>query len=248
MSSVQSVERAVAILRCLAENEAGVTQLADEVGLPKSTVSRLLSTLQGLGAVISTDGGYRIGPLIGELANGTGRHGDLVSIARPFLVRLVEATGEAAGISVLDGSDVLYLDQVAENSAVQLRDWTGARVPPHGVSSGLVLLARAPEADRQCLLAGPLPRLTAHTMTSPVKLRRRLAAVAKRTHEWVYGEFALEINSVAAPVFDGAGRAVAAVHVHGPSYRFPGDRDTEQIAADVVAAAARMSARLGHTP
>jgi DNA-binding IclR family transcriptional regulator len=74
-----------------------------------------------------------------------------------------------------------------------------------------------------------------------------LAAVARRDSEWVYGEFADDINSVAAPVFDSDGDAVAALHVHGPSYRFPGDRDPDQVAAGVAAAAQQLSARLRRT-
>jgi IclR family transcriptional regulator, KDG regulon repressor len=247
MGNVQSVERAVAILRCLARSEAGVTQLAELVDLPKSTVSRLLSTLHELGAVVPTDNGYRVGPLIGELANGTGRHGDLVALARPYLTGLVDACGEDAGLSVLDDGDVLYLDQRNAAAEVQLRDWTGERVPPHCVSSGLVLLAHATAAEQRRALDRPLPRLTARTVTSAAKLRRRLAAIATRDSEWVYGEFADDINSVAAPVFDSKGQVVAALHVRGPSYRFPGDRDPQQIAAVVADAATRMGSRLRPT-
>jgi IclR family transcriptional regulator, KDG regulon repressor len=247
MGNVQSVERAMAILRCLARSEAGVTQLAELVDLPKSTVSRLLSTLHELGAVVPTDNGYRVGPLIGELANGTGRHGDLVALARPYLTGLVDACGEDAGLSVLDDGDVLYLDQRNAAAEVQLRDWTGERVPPHCVSSGLVLLAHATAAEQRRALDRPLPRLTARTVTSAAKLRRRLATIATRDSEWVYGEFADDINSVAAPVFDSKGQVVAALHVHGPSYRFPGDRDPQQIAAVVADAATRMGSRLRRT-
>lgn len=248
MSNVQSVERALAILRYLAATEAGVSQIAGAVGLPKSTVSRLLATLHDGGAVTVSTGRYTIGPLIGRLAVGTGRHGELVTLARPYLAGLVDAFGEDAGVSVLDAGDVLYLDQLSSDAAVQLRDWTGERVPPHCVSSGLVLLAHAPTATRDRALEGPLPRLTAKTMVAPGRLRRRLDAVARRASEWVYGEFAADINSVAAPVFDGDGEVVAALHVHGPSYRFPADRDPEQIAAGVAAAAQQMSARLRRVP
>jgi DNA-binding IclR family transcriptional regulator len=234
----------VAILRCLAANEAGVTQIAAAVDLPKSTVSRLLSTLQELGAVVPSDGGYRIGSLIGELATGTGRHGDVVTAARPVLAGLVDAFGEDAGVSVLDDGAVLYLDQLGTDSAVQLRDWTGERVPPHCVSSGLVLLAFSPIETRERILAGALPRLTAKTVVAPTKLRRRLVTIARRGTEWVYGEFADDINPVAAPVLGVDGRAVAAVHLHGPSYRFPGDSDPEHIAAEVAAAAEKVSARM----
>ena len=244
MGNVQSVERAVAILRSLADTEAGVSQLAGTVGLPKSTVSRLLSTLQDLGAVEATDNGYRVGPLIAEIAFGTGQGEGLTALARPYLARLVATYGEDAGLSVLDGGETLYLEQVSSGAAVQLRDWTGERIPPHCVSSGLVLLAHAPAADRARVLAGPLPRLTANTMATPSRLRRRLAAIARRDSEWVYGEFSEDINSVASAVFNGNSTAVAALHIHGPSYRFPGERDPAAIAAAVATAARQMSARL----
>jgi DNA-binding IclR family transcriptional regulator len=242
--TVQSVERALAILGYLAGAEAGVSQIADEVGLPKSTVSRLLSTLQDGGAVVPTARGYRLGPLIGELAAGSGLHGRLVVVARPYLVGLVAACGEDAGVSVLDDGDVLYLDQFASDAAVQLRDWTGERVPPHCVSSGLVLLAHAGVATQQRALDAPLPRLTARTIVDPARLMRRLDGIARQDSEWVFGEFADDINSVAAPVFDAGGDVVAALHVHGPSYRFPGDRDPQQIAGLVATAAKQMSSRL----
>jgi DNA-binding IclR family transcriptional regulator len=244
MGNVQSVERAIAILRCLAGTEAGVSHIADVTGLPKSTVSRLLSTLHELGAVTPTADGYRVGPLIAELAAGTGLNGSLVALARPYLAGLVDAFGENAGVSVLDEGDVLYLDQLSADADVQLRDWTGERVPPHCVPSGLVLLAHASATDQRRVLGGPLPRLTSKTIVAPARLRQRLAAVARQDSEWVYGEFAEDINSVAAPVYDADAHAVAAVHVHGPSYRFPGDRDPDRIAAGVVAAAKQMSARL----
>ena len=85
--------------------------------------------------------------------------------------------------------------------------------------------------------------MTSRTMVAPAKLRRRLAAIAEQDSEWVYGEFADDINSVAAPVFGADGEIVAALHVHGPSYRFPGEGDPSDIAATVAATAQRMSAR-----
>lgn len=244
MSTVQSVERALAILRSLAASEAGVSELAERVRLPKSTVSRLLATLHELDAVVPTDDGYRVGPLITEIAAGTGRHEGLAALARPYLSGLVDAFGEDAGISVLDDGDVLYLEQLGSDAPVQLRNWTGERVPPHCVSSGLVLLAHADETERDRILSRPLPRLTSTTMTAPTKLRRRIAGIVKRGSEWVYGEFNADINSVAAPVFDGGRRAVAAIHVHGPAYRFPGDRDPARIAEGVRDAAQRLTGRL----
>ena len=114
MSNVQSVERAFAVLRCLAAGSAGVSDVAERAHLPKSTVSRLLATLGEVGAVEQlADGTYRVGDAMADIAAGAtpGRH--LVAVARPSLTELVATIGEDAGLSVLDGSDVYYLDQVA---------------------------------------------------------------------------------------------------------------------------------------
>lgn len=247
MSNVQSVERAFAILRCLGGGPAGVSDLAERVHLPKSTVSRLLSTLQELGAVEQAGAGgeYRVGSLVGEIAAGVQPGASLETIARPHLVELVEATGEAAGLSVLDGHDVFYLDQVTADTQVQMRDWTGERVAAHVTSSGFVLLAYADKATRDRFVARKLEHFTPKTVTKPAALRARLAAVATRGSTWVYGELDDEVNSVAAPIRNRSGTVVAAVHVHGPSYRFPADAaSADRIEALIVATADRISARL----
>jgi DNA-binding IclR family transcriptional regulator len=244
MANVQSVERSLAILRCLAANPAGVSQLAEQIGLPKSTVSRLLTTLHDLRAVEHAGGHYRIGPLIAELAGTASSVDTLIGAARPYLAELVEAVGEDAGLSVLEDGDVVYLAQVNADTHVQVRDWTGERVAPHCVPSGLVMLAHATPAEQRGALARPLDRFTSRTMVSAAKLRRRLADVAQSDFEWVFGEFADDIHSVAAPVTGADGTVVAALHVHGPAYRFPGDRDADDIGAAVAAAARRLGARL----
>lgn len=250
MSNVQSVERAFAVLRCLAGGPAGVSEIAERVGLPKSTVSRLLSTLQSIEAVeqLNAGGEYRVAELMVEIASGASPGTDLVAVARPHLAELVGLLGEAAGLSVLEAGDVHYLDQVASDGIVQLRDWTGERIPAHVVSSGLVMLAHGRAEDVERFLARPLQRFTDRSVTEPAALRRRLRTVAAEGTAWVYEEYSEELNSVAAPVRNAAGRVVAAVHVHGPAYRFPADGRAADITAAVVAAAERVSTRLGHTP
>ena len=126
MTTVQSIDRAFGVLRALAAGPAGVTDIADRVGLPKSTVSRMLSTLEELGAVeqVSVGGEYRIGWAMIELAAAARPGRSLISLARPHLVELARVTGEAAGISIPDGTDMLYLDQLTPNSELQVRDWT----------------------------------------------------------------------------------------------------------------------------
>lgn len=230
MSSVQSIDRAFAVLRALAGGPAGVTEIADRVGLPKSTVSRLLSTLEGLGAVeqVSAGGGYRIGLGLLELSAAVHPGRSLVSVPRPHLVELSRRTGDAAGISIPDGADMLYLDQVTPASELQVRDWTGHRIPMHAVPSGHVVLAADTEA-LQRLLDGPLRRFTGHTVTSADTLRDRLDVVRRRGWAWALEEFADGMNSVAAAVRASDGRVVAALHVYGPATRLPGGRDMDEV-------------------
>lgn len=246
MSRVQSIERAFAVLSALAEGPRGVTDVADQVALPKSTVARLLASLQREGVVEQVPGGraYRLGGRIATLAGGVPSAASLVAVARPHLVELASAAGEAAGLSVPDGFLVHYVDQVDTSHQVQVRDWTGTRVPMHAVSSGQVFLANLPPAVLEEGLSGPHERFTAHTLTEAAALRERVARVRAAGCAWVREEFAEGLVSVAAAVTDAAGEVVAAVHVHGPSYRFPGARDEVGISVAVMSAAARISSRL----
>jgi DNA-binding IclR family transcriptional regulator len=222
-----------------------VSELSARVSLPKSTVSRLLATLEAIGAVeqVTPGGVYQMGDVIVNLARASTRTADLVVSARPHLIELALLTGEATGISVLDGSEVHYLDQVASDHAVQVRDWTGERVAAHVVSSGLVLMAALPHADLDAMLAAPLARFTDRSIVDVVALRSRLSEVREHGYAWVHGEFIADVNSVAAPVRSSKGEVIAAIHVHGPSYRFPADGATAAT-RQVVSAATRLSQRL----
>ena len=112
---------------------------------------------------------------------------------------------------MLDGDEVVYLDQVDADNPVQVRDWTGVRIPAHMVSSGLVLLATVPPAQRDRYLAGPLDAATERTTSEPAALRRRLDAIAARGVEWAYEEYVPGINSVAAPIFGAGAQVVGAL-------------------------------------
>ena len=246
MSSVQSIRRAFDVLGALAGGPLGVTEVADRAGLPKSTAARLLTTLVREGAVeqIPGDTGYRLGPRLATLAAGLTPVRSLAALAHPGLADLAEAVGEAAGLSVPDGDLVHYIDQVDTPNPVSVRDWTGSRVPLHAVSSGQVLLAFRPPAAIDRYLARPLERFTARTLVDPDALRERLREVRHDGFSWVCEEFDEGINSVAAPIADASGEVVAAVHLHGPSYRFPAAGTDAAVAERVVASAARISRML----
>ncbi len=246
MSRVQSIARAFDVLGALAEGPGGVTEIADRVRLPKSTVARMLTSLAQEGAVeqIPGDTRYRLGPRLGSLAAGVRPTRRLVAVAHPYLVELAKQAGEATGLSVPEGPTMHYVDQVESPNAVQVRDWTGTRIPMHAVSSGQVFLAHFPPPALSRFLAAPLERFTDNTITDASGLLARLRDVRREGYSWVREEYASGINSVAAPVADANGEVVAAVHIHGPSYRFPAAGSDRVVAAEVVEAAAAIGARL----
>jgi DNA-binding IclR family transcriptional regulator len=247
MSSVQSIRRAFAVLDVLDEGPLGVTDVAERASLPKSTAARLLATLVAEGAVeqVPGDTAYRLGPRLVTLAGGFSLVRSLAAVGRPVLADLADASGEAAGLGVPDGDLVHYIDQVDTPHPVVVRDWTGARAPLHAVSSGQVLLAfRTPAAIERYLSQPTLERFTDRTLTDPVAVRERLRAVRRHGYAWAIEEFDAGIASVAAPIADASGEVIAAVHIHGPSYRFPPAGRESELAQLVVTGAARIAAGL----
>ena len=245
---VQSIRRAFSVLRALADGPRGVSEVAAASHIPKSTAARLLTALMAEGAVEQVPGErrYRLGPELLTIASGLEATWDIVSIARPALVDLAAELGEAAGVSIRDGWTVQYVDQVEppNPNPVQVRDWTGTRIPLHAVSSGQVFLAQLPAPVMARYLAEPMDAFTPRTLTDAGALLERLRDVRRDGHAWVHDEYAVGLTSVAAPIADARAEIVAAVHVHGPSYRFPAAGEADRIAAAVRTAAARIGARL----
>ena len=143
-----------------------------------------------------------------------------------------------------DGDLVHYIEQVGSPNPVSVRDWTGSRIPLHAVSSGQVLLAFAPPTFVQRYLGRPMERFTARTLVTADDLLERMRAIRRDGYAWALEEFDEGISSVAAPVADASGEVVAAVHLHGPSYRFPRPGAELAIAERVVATASQIASSL----
>src|SRR5262245_12738142 len=178
-ASVQSVDRALTILEMLArEGEAGVTEIAAELGVHKSTAFRLLATLEAH-RLVEQDGDrgrYRLGVGNLRLAGATTARLDLVTEARPVCRQLASDTGETVNITVRSETSALYLDQVAGSSAVQSHNWVGQHIPLHATSNGKVLLSELTEAELKKAVPS-LPRVTDRTVTNRSKLKAELAEV-----------------------------------------------------------------------
>ncbi|MGH3664485.1 MAG: IclR family transcriptional regulator [Egibacteraceae bacterium] len=246
---VQSVDRALALTEILArEGWTGVTDLANELGIHKSTVFRLLATLERRGLVeqhVETQK-YRLGFAIVRLANAVRSALDLTRYARPVAERLSESVGETVNLAVLEGQQVVNIDQVNLSPAFVTVNWLGRRTPLHCTSTGKVFLAHAPESVRRDLLADPLERLTPHTITDPDVLRRELDAVLVAGYAHTVQELELGLNAVAAPVRAADGSVLATISVSGPSFRLEA-RHMDAVGAQTREAAREISQRLGFT-
>ena len=243
---VQSVLRAFSILRVLAahDNAVPLSLLADETQLPKSTISRLLATLESIG--ISErgyfDGTYTTGSALPALAFGARSISELLGVAHPYLVDLVDRFQEDAALAVPDGDGLIYTDQAQSTHPIQVPDWSRQRFIPHTVAAGFVMMAWWPPRRLNAYLRQTLEPLTSKTMIDPVAIRARLEGIRKRHYQWAADEWVEGITAVAVPVLDRRGELVAMMNVFGPSFRFPGDRDPAKI-GNAVAEVGRKLAR-----
>ena len=244
--AVQSVERAFLLLRTLAQGPLGVTDLAERVDLPKSTVSRLLAALEAESVVsqIETGGAYQLGEGLIDITGAATGTRNLITAARPHLLELTDAFGEVAGLSIIDNGQAYYLDQTEISSDIQIRDWTGEYTPLHVVASGLVMLAHLPTDQQDEFLGQPLEVCTQWTVVDTGAIRDRLAQIRSLGYAWVYEEFVEDLNSVGAPVLNSDGKPLAALHVHGPAYRFPDPDLAHDHGLALVAAANRLAAQM----
>jgi DNA-binding IclR family transcriptional regulator len=243
---VQSVDRALTILEVLARiGEAGVTEIAAELGVHKSTAFRLVTTLEAHRLVEQTTdrGKYRLGVGILRLAGATTARLDLVQEARPVCRQLAADTGETVNIAVLSESSALYLDQVAGSSALQPHNWVGQHIPLHATSNGKVLLSGLDDVALDEVL-GSLSRYTALTITRKSQLREEVKLVREQGYAVAIDELEVGLTAAAAPIRNAHGDVVASMSVSGPTFRLTPAR-VEEVVPQLVEAALEVSHRLG---
>ncbi len=246
LTTVQSVDRAVTVLEILARaGEAGVTEIAAELGVHKSTAFRLIAALENRGLVEqnSERGKYCLGVGILRLAGATTARLDLVQESRAITRQLAAQTGETVNLTVLSDGAALYVDQVAGSSALQSHNWVGQRIPLHATSNGKVLLSALPAAEILAT-AGKLRSFTPATITSGKRLRMALADVREQGYAVAVDELELGLTAVAAPIRNASGDVRASMSVSGPSFRLNQARVGELLPL-LTAAALQVSERLG---
>ncbi|GAQ53915.1 HTH-type transcriptional repressor AllR [Streptomyces acidiscabies] len=228
--------------------EAGVSEVAAEIEVHKSTAFRLLGALEARGLVEQAGerGKYRLGFGIVRLAGAVTGRIDITQQARPICERLAEEIGETVNIAVLQEQYAINLYQVRGPGAVAVHNWVGQLTPLHATSSGKVLLASLAATDRAALLAETgLKKLTPRTITAKTKLEKNLAESLERGYAYTLEELEVGLHAMAAPVRGRDGEVIAALSASGPAYRFTENR-LHEFAPVLLKGAEEISRRMGH--
>ena len=228
--------------------EVGVVELSRRLGVHKSTVSRLLGTLERAGLVArnSHTEKYRLGLGLVSLAGTVLRHIDLRSVARPHLQRLAEATRETVNLAILDGRQAVNIEKIPSPHLIREIGWVGRRTPLHCTATGKVLFAFQPPERQAALLPERLERFTDNTICSLAGFKREVALVRRRGYAIGNEELEPGLNAIAAPIRDRTAQVVAAVSVSGPSFRVSRDKFGHFLKL-LLPTAAAISEELGHS-
>ena len=248
---VQSLARALNILNVLSQAEQGMTltDLVHTVGLAPSTAHRLLTTLQRDRFVdfAGDRNAWTVGVQAFIVGNGFLQSRDLVSIARPFMRRLMEDGGETVNLAVEDRGEAIFLAQVECRQMMRAITKPGRQVPIHGSAVGKALLAGMPNARVAKILQNRgLPTVTSRTIRTPIKLRRAFEEIRAVGYALDDEENSVGLRCVAAAVRDEYGDPLAAISVSGPTARITRER-MPVLGAMVAAVADEITVELGGT-
>jgi DNA-binding IclR family transcriptional regulator len=214
--SVSVPAKLLSLLDAYTEGRSAYTlsELSRRTGLPLTTAHRLVGELERWGGLErGEDGRYRIGLRLVELAALCPRGVGLRDVALPYMQDLYEATHENVQLAVRDGIDGVYIERIAGRHAIAVRTRIGAHWPLHATGVGLALLAFAPPAVQETVLAAPLKRFTPCTITDPAVLRRTLAEIRRTGVSFSDRQIDDDTYSVGAPVYGPDGSCVAALSV-----------------------------------
>jgi IclR family transcriptional regulator, KDG regulon repressor len=245
---LSSVANSLRLIKAFSEDhyEIGISDLAKRLGLAKSTVHRLASTLldQGMLEQNAGDGKYRLGLTLFELGTLVRRKMDFTAEARPHLRTLLEKTGETLHLAILDHDSVLYLISLESKQALRMGSKVGTRAPVHATAVGKALLAFQPEEEIARIVSRGLPASAPNTIVDGKALQRELALVRARSYAVDDEESEVGLRSIAAPIRGDAGQVIAAISIAGPVHRMTKKMLLGWV-RELVGAAEAVSQRLG---
>jgi IclR family transcriptional regulator, pca regulon regulatory protein len=250
----QSLERGLAILACFTPERPvlGIADIADELGMSRSTTHRYVITLVALGYLEQgASRKYRLGLKVTDLGMSALNSTGLREHAHPYLEELRQRTSYTTNLAVLDGAEILYVDRARSfrrgQSKIDLNLHPGSRLPAYCTAMGKLLLAYLPEDEQRDLVADM--KLTKHgpnTITSKKALRDELDEIREESFAVNDEEFAPELHSIAAPVRNETREVVAAVNLAAHTSMISLAELVDALSPHLVSTADRISARLGY--
>ena len=226
---LQSLTRGLTLLEKLAETEGGITltEISQRASLPPSTAHRLLNTLADMGFVCQSkeDGLWYVGLKTYRVGCAFVSNRDFVGESHAYLRKLMEASGETANLSILDGTYACFIGQVQCHEVMRMLVRLGSRIPAHASGSGKAMLSALPEDELAIVFRdSALIELTSKTITNPDKLRMQFATIRARGYSYDDEENAMGLRCVAAPIYDEFAEPLGAISLAGPIARLTDDR------------------------
>lgn len=226
--STRTVERALDILLCFTQDQPTLTltQIAERADLHKSTVHRLLATLEGKQFVRRDDesGAYRLGIKLVELGFSAHNGTNISDCATPHLQRLSAEHRETVDLAILEGTDVVYLQVIESSQRMKIAAAPGERLPAFCTATGKAFLAYLPDVQVRKVFEQGVCKYTQNTNLSLDDLYQSLRQVRDQGFAIVEEEFEDGVNAVAAPILDKNRQPIAAVALVGPAFRLPNER------------------------
>jgi DNA-binding IclR family transcriptional regulator len=241
-----TADRALDILQLFSDERLvwSGAQIAEQLGVARSTGYRYLKGLVGSGFLEECDGGFQLGRQVFELARLARKSTGLSDVARPVMRELADAVGETVLLTRLSGGSVVCLELEEAGRPVRISYERGHVLPINAGAAAEALLAWAPDEEIAALLdGGRLQRFTARTLTDPERLRARLREIRTQGYALSRGELDEDVVGIAAPVLREDGGVAAAVSVAALAFRVPETEEARVVAA-VREAAERVSSRL----
>ena len=226
-----------------------LTEVARMAQLPAATARRCLLTLEELGYVTRSGRVFLLRPKVLELGAAYLESMNIETLTKTHLEDIASRTGDSAALCVLDGTEVVYVARASVRTLVRLEAHVGRRFPAYPTSMGRVLLAGlAPEGLRRYFERATLTALTKHTVTDRAKLARLIGECRRTGYSAVEDELAYGVVAVAVPVFDDAGRVVAALNNSSHSKKITRAQLARTRVAMLQAVSRQISAELRRVP
>jgi IclR family KDG regulon transcriptional repressor len=247
---VKSVSRALDIINIVSSEKdgLGVTEIAKQMDINKSSVYRILSTLVQYGYMEQDEetSRYKLGYKFLELSSKLLESIDLRKEAKPYLQELEKETNEVIHLVVYDQGEVIYIEKLEGTETLRMHSKVGKRAPMHCTAVGKAILAHLPSnVVHDILERKGMPRHTDKTITDQDEFLKELAQVKQKGYALDLEENEYGIRCIAVPIFDHAGKVIAAVSISGPTIRMTDER-IEQLQERMRQIGKQISARLGY--